>query len=215
MSDEGTATRTEGTVSTSVRHLPSAAQLRLLLHALMRAPTPVVKDVGFVLMVYVAVVEAALPDAHNWVRCNDGDRPLAVADEDRQWAINVFVSAKRWRRAAATEVTMATPGGEHGNRKESKSRRVKRKNLTGQCWPRGEWLTIKMLRSWAVRMNRRVPRLLQLMQAFRGINLYGAILLQHLSGRVSVRDADKVSDTHLTGDHPPRQFFVVHEPFLS
>lgn len=177
--------------SAAARKVPptplSSSLMRALLNPLMRTPVGVVQQVGFLLMLFVALVESSLPDssapraASTVLRAAvvTGARRgnVAVTDEEKEWAIEVVAFARSKR----------TKGGRLVQ--EAGDAKARFKGVPTN-------VTVESLRRWAVRSNRKVPSLLRLLQETPEIGIDDALLVQHHAEKISPREAGKVNKEH-------------------
>ena len=165
----------------------SSSQMRAFLNPLMRTPVGVVQQVGFLLMLFVALVESSLPDSSAPRNASavlraaavTGARHgnVAVADEEKEWAIKFVAFAKRKRARGGHLV------------QEAGDDKIRFKGVPCN-------VTVDSLQRWAVRSNRKGPSLLRLLQATPEIGIDDALLVQHHAERISPREAGKVNKEH-------------------
>lgn len=160
----------------------SSAQLRVLFNALMHAPVDVVQQVGFLLMLLVAVVEASLPaggapssagSTAGRAAATSAREKFVVTKEEKEWATKI-VSFEKMKQARRNYLK-----GEGGNATAKQALNVK---------------VVKTLRRWAVRSKQAVPRLLRLFQETAVIGVGDALLLQYHAEGIKPREAGKVKN---------------------
>eukprot|EP00904_Undaria_pinnatifida_P000152 jgi/Undpi1/10137/HiC_scaffold_28.g12591.m1 len=159
------------------RKLPSLSQLRVLLNALMHSPVGAIQQVGFLLVLFVSVVEASLPTIDATAAASIADRPVAtIADssidvtvEDSERATKIVAAAKA-RRARSSRRT-----GEGGKSPENNVPNVK----------------METLRRWAARRNQKAKQLLRLLQATPDISIEDALLVRYHAEGIERREAGK------------------------
>ena len=162
------------------RKLPSLSQLRVLLNALMHSPVGAIQQVGFLLVLFVSVVEASLPTIDATAAASIADRPVAtIADssidvtvEDSERATKIVAAAKA-RRARSSRRT-----GEGGKAPENNVPNVK----------------METLRRWAARRNQKAKQLLRLLQATPDISIEDALLVRYHAEGIERREAGKVKN---------------------
>ena len=176
--------------SASFREMPltrqtlSVSQMRVLLNALMRTPVGVVQQVGFLLMLFVALVEASLPDTSApptaSIAVRDADATahdhVAITTDEKEWSAKLIAFAKV---------------------KQARGERLMGKGGTVKVRPKGvPNVKVETLRRWAVRRNKKMPSLLRLLQATPQFGTENALLVQYHAGGISRREAGKVTEEH-------------------
>lgn len=165
-------------------HEISTSQVRELLEAIKRSPTGMVQQVGSLLRLFVSVVEAKLPSASAPPAAAIEGRAAATAarsnptvtTEERELAEHIVVRA-RARQARGSSLA------DEGNKEK----------VLVKGEPKDK---MKTLRSWAARCNRRVPRLMGLLETTPKIGADDALLVHHHAERIAPREAGKVNEQH-------------------
>lgn len=154
------------------RQTLSAKQMRVLLNALVRTPADVVQQVGFLLMLFVAVAEASLHDSGAPSTPTAAHGHAALTTDEREWSGKLIAFAKRKRA--------------RGDHLIGKGGKVKVR-------PKGEPnIKVLTLQRWATRQKKNVPRLVHLMKANSEIAVDDAVLILYHAEETSPRDAGKV-----------------------
>ena len=176
--------------SASFREMPrtrqtlSVSQMRVLLNALMRTPVGVVQQVGFLLMLFVALVEASLPDTSAPPTASIAVRDVAATAHDH---VAVTTDEKEWSAKLSAFAKV----------KQARGERLMGKGGTVKVRPKGvPNVKVETLRRWAVRRNKKMPSLLRLLQATPEIGTKNALLIQYHAGGISRREAGKVTEEH-------------------
>ena len=192
------AARTAIRAVPATRQLPSSTQLRALLNALMRTPVGIVQQVGFVLMLFVSVLEASLPAGGAPPAASIADRAAATAvrsntvvttdERNRAAKIVAFAEAKRTR-------------GDRFMRKEGEAVEKRAKKVKAEA-----------VRRWVVRRNQKVQQLLRLLDATTEIGVDEALLVEYHAGGIEPREAGKVKSTPVTREN--RDVFSVDEAHI-
>lgn len=179
-----TATEEPGVLARAVpstRQTLSVSQMRVLLNALMRTPVGVVQQVGFLLMLFVALVEANPPDSSappctasvaGSASATAAYRHIGVTTDEREWSAKLIAFAKVKRAK-----------GEHLMGKEGNVK------IRPEGVPN---VKVETLRRWAARRNKKVQPLLRLLEATTDIGIDNALLVQYHAEDIKLHEAGKV-----------------------
>ena len=146
----------------------------------MHSPVGAIQQVGFLLVLFVSVVEASLPTIDATAATSIAGRPVAttadssivVAKEDSERATKIVAAAKA-RRARGSRLTQE--GG-----------KAPVKNVQS--------VKIESLRRWATRRNQKSQQLLRLLQATSEIGIEDALLVRYHAEGIERREAGKVKN---------------------
>lgn len=193
--------------SVSVRAVPpnrqalSASQVRVLLNALMRTPAGVVQQVGFLLMLFVALAEAPL------VASSAPPRTALISGRAASTAVHghkgVTTDEREW---SAKLIAFAKVKREKGGQLIGKAGTDK---IRPKCVRN---VKVETLRRWAVRQHKKVQPLLRLLEASTDIGIENALLVKYHAEGIVAHDASKVNEKNLPSvSHGPRQCHSVDE----
>lgn len=168
----------------------------MLLNALMRTPVGVVRQVGFVLMLLVSILEANLPA--------DGAPPPASTTGRAAGAVarGNAVAANEDRERAVKIVAFAKAKKARGNRFMGEGGKTVAKGTQN--------VKVQTLRRWAVKRNQKLKQLLQLLHATTAIGADDALLLQYHAGGIELREAGKVKNVPAAREN--REVFSSDKP---
>lgn len=146
--------------------------VRVMVEALTRKPVEVVQEVGVLMVLCASVVETTSSTTDGGAAVKE-NAALTVTSEDRQRAIKLVGRAKR------LNMVLRQGGSTRGE------------------GPLG-LLTEGELRSWAVIRKRNIPRLQQLLGAFKSSQPSHAKVVRNIASSIIVANASKVKKVLLS-----------------
>ena len=146
----------------------------------MHTPVGAVQQVGFLLVLFVSVVEASLPTIDAPAAASITGRPALTA------ADGSIVVTKEGSERATKIVAAAKARRARGNRLAGAGGKARPKDAPN--------VKMENLRRWAARRNQKVQRLLRLLQQTKEIGIDDALLIRHHAEGIVPREAGKVKN---------------------